>query len=99
MLKNKYQNLNREEKKKTRIGFYKTDLGKIQKPRFDRLLIISILLLIYSLYLIIEAIISNGSIFSYTASIIILTTSLVFYIGRKKILDKNMNDYLNKKNK
>lgn len=99
MIKNKYQSLNHKERKIARENFYKTDFGKIQKPRFNRLLITSILLLIYGLYLLIEAVITKASIFSYTAAILILVISGVFFVGRSQIINKNVNNYLIKNKK
>lgn len=99
MIKNKYQRLNHEEKKKAREDFYKTDFGKEQKPRFDRLLMVSILLFLFSIYLLIDAIIKKDSIFAYIATFILFIFSAVFFIGRHKVIVKNVNSYLIKKKK
>lgn len=99
MIKNKYQRLSYEEKRKAREDFYKTDFGKEQKPRFNRLIIVSILLFLFSIYLLIDAIIKKDSIFAYTAAILLFIFSAVFFIGRHKVIVKNVNSYLIKKKK
>ncbi len=96
MLKNKYQRLNKEDRKKAREDFYKTNFGKSKKAIFTRLLIISFLLICYSLYLFISGLI-NKSIWSYVAAGILFICSLVFLIGRHKILVRDVNNYLIKK--
>lgn len=97
MIKTKYQRLNRQERKDAKEKFYETDFGKTLKPRFTRLLIVSILLFIYSIVLFLEAIIKNSSIWGYISSIIILIFAIVFFIGRQKVISQKVNNYLIKK--
>lgn len=97
MIKNKYQRLTKQERKEAREKFYSTNFGKEQKSRFNRLLLISILLFIYSLYLLIDTIINHGSIWTYVLSGFIFIFALIFLIGRHKVIVKNVNDYLIKK--
>ena len=94
MIKTKYQQLSKKEKKIVREKFYETDFGKSLKPRFTRLLIISILLFIYSFILILEALIKHNSIWSYVSSFIILIFALVFFFGRREIINQKVNNYL-----
>lgn len=97
MLKNKYQRLSPKEKKEARLKFYETSYGKQIKPRFNRLLIVSVILFFYATYLLIDAFIKNSSIWNYIASIIIYIFFLVFFIGRHKIIVRDVNNYLIKK--
>ncbi len=96
-IKTKYQRLNREEKKEAREKFYKTEFGQSLKPRFTRLLVVSILLFIYAIVLLLEAIIKHGSIWGYISSLIIFIFAIVFLIGRQKVISQKVNNYLIKK--
>lgn len=97
MIKTKYQSLNRQERKDAREKFYETDFGKTLKPRFTRLLVVSVLLFIYAIVLFVEALIKHGSIWGYVSSIIIFIFAIVFLIGRQKIISQKVNNYLIKK--
>ncbi len=94
MLKNKYQRLTKEEQKKTREAFYQTKTGQILKVRFTRLLITSLLLLIYGSYLIIDAIMKDARIFGITSGIILYIFAFVFLIGRHKLIIDKVNKFL-----
>lgn len=94
MLKNKYQRLTKEEQKKAREAFYQTKTGQILKVRFTRLLITSLLLLIYGSYLIIDAIMKDARIFGITSGIILYIFSFVFLIGRHKLIIDKVNKFL-----
>ncbi|MDE6284136.1 MAG: hypothetical protein K2M17_00095 [Bacilli bacterium] len=94
MLKNKYQRLSKEEKKKAREDFFTTDLGKSLKFRFNRLLVVSVLLMLYSAYIIIDTFLNNGSLFGYSAGILVFIFALVFLIGRHKLIIEKTNNYL-----
>lgn len=97
MIKNKYQRLNKEERKKAREDFYKTDLGRNLKVRFNRLLIVSILLTLYSAYIFVDTFLNNGSLFGYSAGVLVLIFAFVFLIGRHKLIIEKTNSYLIKK--
>lgn len=97
MLKNKYQRLSRDEKKKAREDFYKTNDGKALHYRFTRLLIVSVLLILYGLFLIIETLVKHGSIFGIVSGILLFVFALVFLIGRHKLIVDRVNKYLLKK--
>lgn len=92
-----YRDFSKEEKKQIRVEFYKTDFGKINKPRMTRLLIISLLLLIYSIYLFLDTLLNDGNIWGYVSMILILVFSIVFFIGRQKIFYRDLNNYLKKR--
>ncbi len=96
-MQTKYERLDKNSRKKARIEFYNTPFGKTLKPRFTRLLTIAILLIIYGICLIIEAIIKKGSIWSYISAIIIFIFAIVFLVGRQRVIIKKVNDYLIKK--
>lgn len=95
-MKNKYQRLNKEDRKKARDRFYRTPFGKELKPRLQRILIIGILLLIYASYLLIDAILKK-SIWGALAATAIYLFALFFLIGRHKIIVRDVNDFLIKR--
>lgn len=97
MLKNKYQRLSRDEKKKAREDFYQTNDGKALRYRFTRLLIVSILLILYGMFLIIETLVKHGSIFGIVSGILLFVFAFVFLIGRHKLIVDRVNKYLLKK--
>lgn len=99
MIKNKYQRLNKKERKEAREKFYATEFGQEQKARFNRILLVSVLLFIYGIYLLIETIIKANSIWGYVSATTMFIFALVFAIGRHKVIIKNVNDYLIKKKK
>ena len=99
MLKNKFQRLEKKEKKKAIENYYKTDVGKANKSRFLRLLIIGIACFLYSTYLIVDAIVNDGNIWYYIMAGFVIAFGLVFLIGRHKIMVKSVNNYLIKNKK
>ena len=99
MLKNKFQRLDKSEKKKAIENYYKTEVGKSNKSRFLRLLIVGITCFIYSAYLIIDAILNDGNIWYYIMAGFAIVFGLVFLIGRHKVIVKSVNNYLIKNKK
>ena len=99
MIKNKYQRLNKKERKDARLKYYETELGKVNKGRFTRLLWFGILSFIYSGVLILDTIINKHSPWNYSLAGVMFIFGLIFIIGRKKIIIRNVNEYLIKKSK
>lgn len=99
MLKNKYQRLNKEERKKAKEDFYKTEFGKSKKAIFNRILIYSILIILYGIILTIVGLIKHSSIWNYIAVILLFTCAFVLLIGRYKIIVRDVNNYLIKNKK
>ena len=99
MLKTKYQTLTKEEKKEAAKKYYNTEQGKENKSRFTRLLIIGILCIIWGIVIIIDNLIQDGSIWEYVSAILVIIFGFVFLIGRIKIKNRNINNYLTKKKK
>lgn len=99
MVKNKYQRLNKDERKEARLKYYETEIGKVNKGRFTRLLWFGILSFIYSGVLIMDTIINKHSPWNYCLAGVMFIFALVFLIGREKIIIRNVNEYLIKKSK
>ena len=96
-MKKRYEDMSKEEKKKILAEFYATDFGKTLKPLFKRILIVAILLLLYAIYLYIDAFINDFSLFGIFAASSILLFSLFFFIARIKVRKQKVNNYLQKR--
>ena len=97
MKKYKYQTLTKEEKQKAKNDFYQTDKGKNLKKRFDRLLLYSILLAMFAIYIIISTIINDDAFYNYIYGISLFVMAIIFLIGRYKIYLENINNFIVKK--
>lgn len=99
MKKYKYQRLTKEEKKKAREEFYETEYGKSLKQRFNRIIIYSIVLILFGIYLLIEACIKKDSYAEYIYSSIIIIFGISFMISKFRIEMVKVNDYITKPKK
>ena len=95
MLKLKYYTLNKEEKKNIKNEFYETEFGLNIKKRLDRVFIIGILGILFSLYLIIFPTSKLDTIMG----ILLIISSFVFIFGEHKVRIEKINNYLVKKKK
>ena len=95
MLKLKYYTLTKEEKYKVKEEFYKTEFGINIKKRLDRLFLIGIMGIIFSILLIVF----YKTKWDIITSITLSCASLFFIIGSYKIRIKKINEYLTKKKK
>lgn len=94
MKRYKYQKLTKEEKKKAKVEFYQTTQGIELKARFKRIMIYSIILLIFGLYLLIEAIIKDNSYAQYIYASVLIIFSIGFMISKYYIEMIKVNEYL-----
>lgn len=95
MLRLKYYSLNKNEKISLKNEFYNTEFGKSINYRLNRLLIIGILGLIFSIYLFI----SYNNKWDIVSAIILVIASLLFIIGSLRLRIKKLNNYLVTKKK
>ena len=99
-MKNKYQRMNKEEKKEIQNKYYATNEGKAMKNRLIRLSIIGIMGILFSIYLIYSNYTQDGnSIWQYIMSGILIIASLIFIIGSINIRSKVLNKYAIKNSK
>lgn len=96
MKKYKYQRLTKSEKKAAKKAFYETNMGKELKSRFKRIMVYSIILIIFGIWLLIEAYMKKDSVAQYIYSIILIISGIIFIIARYLILRKKVNDYITK---
>ncbi len=94
MEKNKYQRANKEEKKKARDGFFKTEFGAVQRKRLNRLLIYSALLVACAIYFIIDNAMNENLISTYVLSGFFFIFAGIFVWGRHYVIVKNVNEYM-----
>ncbi len=73
--------------------FYKTEYGKIQKGRLDRLLIYGIAGIIFGFYLLI----TENTLTNIITGIILLLASSFFIISSITLRKKEINNYIKKK--
>ena len=95
MLKLKYYSLNKDEKEKLKVEFYKTEYGKELGKRLNRLLVIGIIGIVFAIILIIW----HKNIWDIVTSILLLIASIIFIISSFRIRIIKLNNYLVKKNK
>ncbi len=95
MYKLKYYSLNKEEKYKLKNNFYATQYGNELRARLNRLLIIGIMGILFSIYLFIF----NTTKWDIVTGIILLLASFTFIIASFKIRINKLNDYLIKQSK
>ncbi len=95
MYKLKYYSLENSEKEKLKQDFYQTEYGKNIKMRLDRLFVIGILGIIFSIILLII----NKNIWDLVTSITLFLASIFFIIASFKVRIKKLNDYLIKNRK
>lgn len=93
-MKTKYQRMSKEEKKKAIARYYNSPNGKVNKLRFNRLLLCGIMCFIYSIVVSIDCFIKKGSYWNYVLAGIVFIFGLVFIIGRYKIRAKSVNNFV-----
>ncbi len=94
MPKNKYQRASKEIKRKARNEYFKTEFGNSLKKRLNRLLIYSVLLLGFAIYLIIDNILGNNNVSVYVFASFLVAFAGLFAWGRHYIIVRNINDYM-----
>lgn len=99
-MKNKYQRMNKSEKKLIKQKYYAKEEGKNMQNRLNRLVITGIMGLLFSAYLIYSNITNDGNnVWQYILSGILIIASLLFIIGSYKIRIKVLNQYAVKNSK
>jgi len=95
MYRLKYYSLNKDEKKELKNNFYNTEFGKSIKNRLDRLFLIGIIGILFSVYLFINP--SNK--WDIVTGVILVVASIIFLVGSFKVRIRKLNDYLVKQKK
>ena len=99
-MKNKYQRMNKEEKKQLKKEYRNTETGKNMYNRLTRLLITGAMGIVFSFYLVYSNITSDGNnIWQYIMAGILFIGSLIFLIGSLIIKGKVLNKYAIKNSK
>ena len=90
--KKNYNELTKEEKKKTKEKFYKTEYGKVTKNRLNRLFIYGILGFIVSLYLLL----TENTLSYLFIAYILLFVSAIYFVASFILRRKELQNFLNK---
>ena len=94
MVKNKYLSMSCEERKKARSEYFATEEGRALKSRVNRLVVYSFLLVVFGIYVIIDAINIGDTHLQLFYGIGLIIVAAVFFIGRYFVIIKMVNDYL-----
>ena len=94
MKKYKYQRLTKEEKKEAKTKFYETEQGKILKQRFNRIFIYSIMLILFGIYMLVEAYIKKNSYAQYVYGTILIIFGIGFLTSRSYVMMRKVNEYI-----
>ena len=93
-MKNKYQRMNKEEKKELKKAFYQTAKGKELKMRYIRLIIIGLIGIAFSIFMIVDGSLKNGLVWHEWLVIAVLSIfSLVFIFSPLKLQADTLNWY------
>lgn len=94
MKKYKYQRLSKVEKKEAKNNFYQTEQGIELKKRFNRILLYSIILILFGIYLLVEAYIKKDSYAQYVYGAILILFGIGFLISRGHVMMMKVNDFI-----
>ena len=94
MEKNKYQRAPKEERRKAREAFFKTEFGAVQKKRLNRLIIYSVLLVACAIYFIVDNIMNENTVSNYVLAVFFIIFAAIFIYGRHYVIVKNTNDFM-----
>ena len=93
-MKNKYQRMNKEEKKQCKEFYYNTPKGKEMRKRLNRLTIIGIIGVLFSIFLVISGYISEEIGWAtWVMSAILLIFSIIFIVGAIRLRSQCLNQY------
>ena len=92
-MKNKYQRMSKEEKKDLKEKYLNTKEGKSKINRLNRLFIIGIIGIRFSIILIVSAVLNKQSILDYICGGILFVFSIVYLIGSINIKQKELNKF------
>ena len=99
-MKNKYQRMNKEEKKQCKSFYYNTLKGKEMRVRLNRLVVLGVIGIAFAIFLIISGYLSNEINWAtWTMAIILIIFSLIFIFGSIRLRVKCLNLYAIKKMK
>ena len=97
-MKNKYQRLSKEEKKKARLDY--KNANKENYNRLIRLTVLGYVGIFYSLVVIaLDYFILDGKIWDLILNLVLFFVSCIFIFKSKDLLKHNINNYLINKNK
>ena len=99
MKKYKYQRLSKKEKNEAKLAFFQAKQDLLLKKRFNRILICGIILILYGIYLMMEAYIEKDSTAQLVYGIILIIFGIAFLITRSYVQMRKVNDFITIKKK
>lgn len=93
-MKVKYLRLHSEERKQAKKKYYQTQNGAYVKKKLKSALICSILCIIGSVYLIIDAFLNDLTIIEKIYGFVVLGFGIALLFIRRKIFVKKINEYV-----
>ena len=94
MVKTKFMRMSCEERKKAKERYFATDEGSSLKTRVNRLVIYSVLLIAFGIYVIIDSINNNDTSLQLIYGIGLIIVAAILFIGRYFVIAKKVNDFL-----
>lgn len=92
--KNKYQRMTKEEKKQCQKFYYNTEKGQAMRSRLNRLVIIGVIGLLFSIFLVISGYLSHELSWATILLAVILTIfSLIYIVSSITLRRKCLNNY------
>ena len=85
-MKNKYQRMSKEEKKKLIIEYKNTEKGKYMMQKLRNLIIIGVISYFYAIYLIL----SSKNIWNYISAGMLLVAGCIFIVASIKLKNKKV---------
>ena len=99
-MKNKYQRMNKEQRKNIKDKYFNTEDGKSMYNRLMRLIITGVIGIFFSIYLIYSNYTTDGNnIWQYIMAGILIIASIIFILGSIKIRLKVLNKFALKNSK
>ncbi len=92
-MKNKYQRMTKDEKKKLINDYKKTEKGNYLLKKLRNLIVIGVLSYFYAIYLII----TSENIWNYISAGMLLLAGCIFIVASIKLRIKNLNKFAIKK--
>ena len=92
-MKNKYQRMSKDEKKKLKQKFIQTEYGKNLLHRLNRLLIIGLIGIVFAIFEFVISFLNKDDIFDFISAVLLLVISIIFIISSIKTKTKQLNNY------
>ena len=94
MVKKEFLSMSGEERKKVKERYFATEDGMALKTRLNRLMVYSVLLVAFGIYVIVDAITHNDTALQIFYGVGLIIVAAIFFIGRYFVIVKKVDDFL-----